>query len=58
MKPLSIVIPVRSVRECMENTPPVEEVRGHFERGISGQGRVVPSDDLADSVLPLTSHRQ
>ena len=42
MKPLVFLALLVSMFGCAENTPPAEEVREQFERGFSGQGRVVP----------------
>jgi len=45
MKPLLVLIFTGIVSGCAENTPPAEEVREHFERGLSGQGQIVPLEN-------------
>jgi hypothetical protein len=35
---------------CASDTPPAEEVREHFERGLSGQGQLGPIDRGEDSL--------
>jgi hypothetical protein len=45
MKPLLILIFIGIVSGCAENTPRPGEVREHFERGLSGQGQIVPLDN-------------
>ncbi|MDQ3198765.1 MAG: hypothetical protein M3Q46_06195 [Verrucomicrobiota bacterium] len=44
MKPLFIVALAFLALSCAENPPPAETVREHFERGISGEGQIVPLD--------------
>lgn len=50
MKPLSILFLAGVLSGCAENTPPAEEVREHFERGLSGQGRIVPLDQPGEPI--------
>jgi len=45
MKPLLMLILACLGSGCAENTPTTEEVREHFERGISGQGQIVPFEN-------------
>jgi len=45
MKPLLIFILASIGTGCAENTPRPEEVREHFERGLSGQGQIVPLEN-------------
>ncbi|HEY1583543.1 MAG TPA: hypothetical protein VGF73_10640 [Chthoniobacterales bacterium] len=44
MKALCLLFLLTGMSGCAENTPPAEEVREHFERGLSGQGHLVPLD--------------
>jgi hypothetical protein len=55
MKPLYIIFWAIFAASCAENTPPAEEVRDHFERGISGQGKIVPLGDPNEPVPPPAS---
>ncbi|HEX4664978.1 MAG TPA: hypothetical protein VH207_00155 [Chthoniobacterales bacterium] len=52
MKPLSILFLLGVLSGCAENTAPAEEVRDHFERGLSGQGRIVPLEQPGEPVPP------
>lgn len=42
MKPLFVIALAFLSLSCAENPPPAETVREHFERGVSGEGEVVP----------------
>jgi hypothetical protein len=52
MKPLSILIFASILCGCAENRPPADEVREHFERGLSGQGHIVPLGNPEDPAAP------
>ncbi|MEO7165869.1 MAG: hypothetical protein ABI787_05690 [Spartobacteria bacterium] len=43
MKPLLAATLALLLGGCAENTPPAEEVREHFERGLSGQAALFRS---------------
>jgi hypothetical protein len=52
MKPLFIAVLAVLLSGCAENTPSAATVREHFERGLSGQGRLVPLDHPEDAIPP------
>jgi len=52
MKPLFMAVLAAILSGCAENTPPAETVREHFERGLSGQGRLVPLDHPENPIPP------
>lgn len=58
MKPLSLLFLAYLMSGCAENTPPAEEVREHFERGLSGQGQIVPLGDPAAPIPPPENRPQ
>jgi hypothetical protein len=44
MKALLSIALVLILSGCAEDTPPAQEVRDQFERGLGGQGHIVPID--------------
>ena len=53
MKPVFVVLLALLAGACAQNPPPGDTVRAHFERGISGEGEVVPlEDDTAPNLNP------
>ena len=48
MKPLLIAILALVLGGCAANTPSGEEVGAQFERGLSGQGQIVPLEDNSE----------
>lgn len=44
MKPLLTAILALVLGGCAVDTPPAEEVGEQFQRGLSGQGKIVPLD--------------
>jgi len=55
MKALLTVALAIILSGCAEDTPSAEEVREHFERGLSGQGHLVPIDRPDDPATRPTS---
>ena len=51
MKPLLTLALTLILSGCAADTPSAEEVREHFERGISGGGRLVPIERVSDPAL-------
>ncbi len=56
MKPLLIAIYALFMGGCAIDTPPAEEVGGQVQRGLSGQGKIVPLERSEDPTLnpPVT----
>lgn len=48
MKPLLTAILALALGGCAANTPPAEEVGEQFQRGLAGQGQIVPLDERSD----------
>ncbi|CAN5502618.1 hypothetical protein BH20VER3_BH20VER3_04560 [soil metagenome] len=42
MKPLLVLLLALFSLSCAHDQPPGETVREHFERGVSGEGEIVP----------------
>ncbi len=56
MKPLLLIPLAFLAINCAQDQPPAEVVREHFERGVSGEGQVVPLDHESEPNLnpPVT----
>ena len=55
MKPLLIILSALLLIGCAENTPPATEVRDQFERGLAGEGKIVPLGDPEEPIPPPAS---
>ena len=57
MKPLLVAILALVLGGCAVETPPASEVGEQFQRGLSGQGHIVPLDRSEDASLnpPVTN---
>lgn len=53
MKPLLVILLAFLAGACAQNPPPAETVREHFERGVAGEGEIVPLDrDVEPNLNP------
>lgn len=52
MKPLFIIVSAFLASSCAENAPPAAEVRDHLQRGLSGEGKIVPLGNPDDPIPP------
>ncbi|HEY2711127.1 MAG TPA: hypothetical protein VGI60_01330 [Chthoniobacterales bacterium] len=53
MKPLLLLLLAAIIAACAaEDTPSAEELREHLERGLSGQGHIVPLDNPEEPIPP------